>query len=187
MLIAMLLLGAAPVMAQSVQPSMSPEALELHQAAFAGDLAAVRRLVSAGTPVDVADPEKHTPLMWAAFNGHTAVAGYLFESGADLGAKDESGRTALMYAASGPFAETVKLLLEKGAAVNVQGTLEGFTALMTAAAEGHVEVVRLLLLRGADPTLKDEDGDTARSFAIQKGHPEVAALLDDPPSLRTED
>jgi ankyrin repeat protein len=50
---------------------------------------------------------------------------------------------------------------------------------MTAAAEGQLEVVQLLLDRGADPSLEDADGDTALSFAREKGHLEVADLLKD--------
>ena len=92
-----------------------------------------------------------------------------------------NGRTALMYASSGLYAETVALLLKQGADVNVQGTLEGFTALMTAAAEGRLEVVRLLLVHGAAQHVKDKDGDTAKSFAQQKGHRAVVMLLDNPP------
>jgi ankyrin repeat protein len=103
------------------------------------------------------------------------------EKGARVDTKDINGRTALMYASSGPFPETVELLLKKGANVNIQGELEGFTALMTAAAEGQVKVVRLLLLYGADSSLKDEDGDTAETFALQKGHSAVVELLRNPP------
>ena len=155
---------------------------ELMQAAFDGSLEDVRRLIAAGTAVDATDPEQRTALMWASFNGHAALVDFLLESEAEVSAKDASGRTALLYASSGPFAETVKLLLEKGADVNVQGTLEGFTALMTAAAEGQLQVVRLLLEHGADLRLLDKDGDTAESFARQKGHVAVETLLKDPPA-----
>ena len=62
--------------------------------------------------------------------------------------------------------------------VNAQGKLEGFTALMTAAAEGHVKIVELLLAHGADATMTDTDGDTAASFARQKGHGNLAELLE---------
>jgi ankyrin repeat protein len=181
-LICILALSAAHLAAQA-PPSLTPSELALHQAAYAGKLDEVRRLVSEGTSVDATDPESHTPLMWAAFNGHRAVVDLLLEKGAEVDAKDESGRTALLYASSGSFAETVELLLKKGAAVNTQGTLEGFTALMTAAAEGQVKVVRLLLAHGADPALKDADGDTAESFALQKGHSDVVELLRNPPSV----
>ena len=181
-LLLVLLLGSlsAPVEAQA-PPDLSPAEQAILQAAFDGKLDAAQALVSKGTSVDTVDAEKRTPLMWAAFNGHTPVVRYLLEKGATLDAKDENGRTALLYASSGPFAETVELLLEKGAEVNVQGELEGFTALMTAAAEGQLEVVRLLLAHGADPDLKDVDGDTAESFAEQKGHPAVVELLRNPP------
>jgi len=170
----------ASVLAQA-PTDLTPAEQALMESAFAGKLDAVQLLVSKGISVDTADSEKHTPLMWAAFNGHTSVVRYLLEQGAKLDAKDENGRTALMYASSGPYAETVELFLKKGAKVNVQGTLEGFTALMTAAAEGQLEVVRLLLGYGADPDLKDEDGDTAESFAEQKGHSAVVDLLKNPP------
>lgn len=153
----------------------------LLQAAYSGNLSAVRELVSKGVSPDAADAELRTPLMWAAFNGHTPVVSYLLEQGAKLAARDGNGRGALMYASSGPFEETVEMLLDKGAEVDVQGTLEGFTALMTAAAEGQIEVVRLLLGHGADPALKDKDGDTAETFARQNGHAAVVELLKNPP------
>ena len=161
------------------QPSAQVEAL--HEAAFAGNLDEVKRLLEEGAAVDVPDPDGRTALMWASFNGHTAVDALLLEHGAAIDAREMNGRTALMYASSGPFAATVGLLLEKGAEVNLQGTGEGFTALMTAAAEGQVEVVRVLLAYGADPDLEDVDGDTAESFATQNGHLKVVAMLRAPP------
>jgi ankyrin repeat protein len=157
---------------------LTPEEQALMEAAYTGKLEEVRRLVMDGTPVDVIDAERRTPLMLAGFNGHAAVVEYLLDAGAAIDAKDSSGRTALMFASSGPFAETIGLLLERGAEVNVQGTLEGFTPLMTAAAEGLTDVVRILLAAGADRDIKDEDGDTALSFAQQNGHTEVVALLE---------
>ena len=168
---------SAPLAAREATAA-SPAQQELMEAALDGQLDEVKRLVSAGTTVDFADPEKRTPFMVAAFNGHTPVLRYLLEKGAKVDAKDLNGRTALMYASSGPFEEAVAFLLEHGAEVDVQGTLEGFTALMTAASEGLVEVVRLLLVSGADPSLVDKDGDTAKSFAQQNGHAEVIALLE---------
>jgi len=161
---------------------LTPEELALMEAAYAGKLDEVRRLVLDGTTVDVIDEERRTPLMFAAFNGHAPVAEYLLDAGAEIDAKDSSGRPALMYAASGPFVETVGLLLKRGADVNVQGTLEGFTPLMTAAAEGLADVVRILLVARADRDIRDKDGDTALTFAKQNGHSEVAALLESPPA-----
>ena len=177
----MLVVAMTVVKAQEA-PQLTPAETALHQAAYAGDLESAKRMiVDEDVAVDVADSEKHTPLMWASFNGNTAVVEYLIERGAKVDTLDFNGRNALMYASSGPFAETVELLLSNGASVNVQGKLEGFTALMTAAAEGQLEVVRLLLQHGADPALKDEDSDTAESFALEKGHSAVVELLRNPP------
>jgi ankyrin repeat protein len=177
---------AVPVAAQA-PTALTPAERALMESAYAGKLDAVKALVAEGTAVDATDSENRTSMMWAAFNGHTQVVAFLLDKGAKVDAKDASGRTALMYASSGPFRDTVELLLKKGADVNLQGTLEGFTALMTAAAEGQVEVVRLLLGHGADPSLKDVDGDTAESFARQKGHPAVVELLNDPPPPAKKD
>ena len=47
-----------------------------------------------------------------------------------------------------------------------------------------MEVVRLLLAHGADPTIADEDGDTAISFARQKGHSAVVELLENLPPAK---
>jgi ankyrin repeat protein len=173
------ILSSAVSVVVVAQPSMQIEVL--HEAAFAGNLDEVKRLLEEGAVVDVPDPDGRTALMWASFNGHTAVDALLLEHGAAIDAREVNGRTALMYASSGPFAGTVGLLLEKGADVNAQGTGEGFTALMTAAAEGQMEVVRVLLAYGADPDLEDVDGDTAESFAMQNGHLQVVAALRAPP------
>ena len=166
--------------AQNTPPTITLEAAFL-QMAINGNLAAVQEFVSKGTPVDSTVDDKSTALMWAAFNGHTAVAAYLLEKGATVDLKDINGRTALLYASSGPYPETVGLLLRHGADVNTQGKAEGFTALMMAAAEGNLEVARVLLLNGATVDIIDRDGDTAKKFAMEKGHTAMLELLDTQP------
>ena len=54
---------------------------------------------------------------------------------------------------------------------------ENRTALMWAAAEGQIKNVKLLLKHKADVSLKDVDGDTAESFAAQKGHTAIVKIL----------
>ena len=179
-LIALVWAFSTPLAAQNTPPNITLEAV-FNEVAFNGNLEAVQKFVSAGTPVDGRTEDQSTALMWAAFNGHTAVAAFLLDEGADVNLKDTNGRTALLYSASGPYAETVGLLLRKGADVNVQGKTEGFTALMMAAAEGHVDVVRVLLLNGATVNTIDRDGDTATKFAREKGHSKVLELLENPP------
>ena len=171
---------SSPLAAQNAPPQNTLEMAFLEMA-YNGDLAAVQEFVSKGTPVDSVVENKSTALMWSSYNGHTAVAEYLLEHGATIDLKDDNGRTALLYASSGPYPETVGLLLRNGAEVNVQGQAEGFTPLMMASSEGHTDVVRVLLLNGAKVEMADKDGDTAGSFAREKGHAAVLELLEAQP------
>lgn len=149
----------------------------LFDAALDGNIETVKQFIKNGFDINQPNPDEQSLLMLAGFNGHTALCEYLIKNGAHIEARESNGRTALMFASTGPFPETVKLLLKNDANPNSIDRLEHFTALMHAAAEGHFEVVKLLLENGADPLLKDVDGDSAESFAFQKGHSKVAKLL----------
>jgi ankyrin repeat protein len=175
---------SSPLAAQNAPPQITLEMAFLEMA-YNGNLAAVEEFVSKGTPVDSVIDDKSTALMWSSYNGHTPVAKYLLEHGATVDMKDNNGRTALLYASSGPYPETVGLLLRNGAEVNVQGKAEGFTPLMMAASEGNADVVRVLLLNGAKVGMMDRDGDTAGSFAREKGHTAVLKLLEGQPEDNT--
>lgn len=160
------------------EPAVKEMALnELIQASLDGQLETVKKGIASGTDVNRTDPGGRTPLMYAAFQGHTEIVQHLLDAGAKIDAQDQGGSTALMFAASGPVSSTVQLLLDRGAAVNTKDSNEHFTALMWAAAEGQTENVKLLLKHGADISLKDKDGDTAESFAAQKGHNAIVELL----------
>ena len=145
-------------------------------AAFNGKSAIVGKALKEGINPNLKDPNGRTALMLAAFNGHQQVAKLLIEAGAQDSA-DNNGRTALMFASTGPYPGTVKLLLQSGSKVNRIDGHEGWTALMFAASEGQIDVVKLLIKHGAKITIKDTDGDTAESFARQRGHLAVANLL----------
>lgn len=121
--------------------------------------------------------EGQSLLMLASFNGHTQLCEYLIKNGAHIEGRDNSGRTPLMYASTGPFSSTVELLLKSGANSNSVDHVEKWTALMNAAAEGQLEVVKILMQYGANKSLKDIDGDTAESFALQKKHFKVLSFL----------
>lgn len=163
----------------SEAPPAAPGRQELIRAALEGRAKVVRRGLEAGLSPDATDGRGtgNTPLMVAAYNGHTEIVRLLLEEGAQIGVRNAEGRTALMFASTGSFPETVALLLRHGADPNATDEGEGWSALMFAAAEGHGEVVRTLLEGGADPSLTDRDGETARTFAENNGHAEVAGLL----------
>ena len=155
---------------------------EFVESAGMGMIDEVLASLDQGVDIHATNASGRTALMEAAFFGRRKVVEILLDRGARIDQRDQNGRTALQYAATGPYAGTVRLLLENGAEVNVTDTVEGFTALMFAAGEGQHEVVKVLLEFGADPTIKDVDGDTALSFAIQKYHTAVAELLSAQPA-----
>ena len=178
--------AASPVVPSAPRPAMAaaaaPSPTALHEAALRGDAAAVQSALAAGLDVNGADEEGRTALMLAAFDGHTGAVYLLLRRGARVDSQDAAGRTALMYAASGPNTPTVQRLLAAAPTVDLRDREEHFTALMFAAAEGQADNVRALLQARADPTLTDVDGDTAHKFALERGFPAVAALLEAPAS-----
>lgn len=156
---------------------VAPEVLM--EAALEGRDDTVSEALTSGTDPDIVDENGRTALMLAAFNGHTGIARKLIDAGAKVNRQDGIGRSALMYAATGPNVETVGLLLSHGAEINATDSGEQWTPLMFSAAEGHSDVVHLLLDQGADPTVIDTDGDSAASFARQRGHLKLAELLEE--------
>jgi len=158
------------------QPRVKP-APSFFEAALEGELDRVARALGSGVTVDARDGEGHTALMLAAFNGHVDLVRYLLDAGADPALRDPLGRTALMFACTGANLDTVRELLKRGARVNAVDAGEHWTPLMFAAAEGQHDIVQALLAAGADAALRDTDGDTARDFARQRGHTDVAATL----------
>lgn len=151
--------------------------VDLAPLALTGKTDSLISAISYGFDPNEKDADGRTLIMFAAYNGHTSTVEMLIGKGAEISIADVEGTTPLMWASSGPFVDTVDLLLKKGASVNAIDSREHFTALMWAASEGQLEVVELLLKHNADMTLQDVDGDTAESFARQKGHAEVVKLL----------
>lgn len=162
--------------AEPLPPPTRAEINAFVQAALAGRTAAVTSALENGMPVNQKDDAGNTALAAAAFNGHVETLQTLLEAGADVNRRVNRDVTPLM-AACGPYPQAVRLLLENGAEVNATDGIEHFTALMYAAAEGHTPVAELLLEYGADPAMKDVDGDTAATFARQRGFEALADQL----------
>lgn len=149
----------------------------LHLAAHDGRKHIVSLLIDNKATIDIRDNQGHTPLLMAAYNGHTEVIKILHQSGAEIDARDSQGNTPLIHASSGPYQDAVEYLIESGADINAIDSGEGFTPLMTAAALGEVQVVQVLLKHNADKSIKDGDGDTAMSHAMNSKNAEIVALL----------
>src|SRR5690606_33805 len=98
----------------------------LHEAAYAGDLEALRRILDRDSAkLDQLATFKIdgrlstiTPLMWAVRGGQPESVQELLDRGADVNAVDGLGRTALHVAASAGHPGIVQQLLDAGADID---------------------------------------------------------------------
>ena len=145
----------------------------IHEAAWKGDIPAIRQLVKAGADVNAPDALGATPLYWAARGGHAlgphrcrgeaegrpSVIAALLELGADPNAQDRrpripggsSGWTPLFVALHHRQFASAAVLLEHGADPNIRSD-QGTSALEVASGEDAPrELIELLLAKGFDP------------------------------------
>ena len=137
-------------------------------AAEAGDIAALRRLLDAGTPVDARDGRQRTALLAATQANRIEAARLLIERGADVNAQDELQDSPFLYAGAEGRLEILRLTLAAGADLKSTNRYGG-TALIPAAHHGHVETVRELLKTTIDLNHVNRLGWTALLEAIILG------------------
>jgi ankyrin repeat protein len=92
-----------------------------------------------------------------------------------------NGRRALNWAAWYNHPAAIRFLVAHGATVNIFNRT-GFTPLHHAAENGSLDAVRALLALGADRTWTNFARQRPVDVARERGHPEVAALLDSLPN-----
>lgn len=112
-----------------------------------------------------------------AEHGTLAFIEALAARGCKLVRDDQRGRTAFVSARN-PDPEVFDYLLSQGADPS-EGNDFGYTPLILAALNNHHHLVRRYLARGDDPAVRDVDGETALSLAIEKRHEESVAALRD--------
>jgi len=127
--------------------SFHVQANELHDAAKAGDTAAVKRLLDGGAQIDALDGSGSTALYVAAQNGRAGIVVLLLAAGAN------------------PRHQTMGRYYSIG------------TPLHAAVREGHLEAARALLDAGVDPNLPDEGVGPPLHVAIKSGQAGSAKLL----------
>ena len=160
----------------------------LAAAARAGDLAAVRRLIAEGQPIDDGGAKAGTPLWQACASdapaeARMAIADALLSAGANP-RHDNGGETALHAAANrGPLA-LVELLIRKGA-LEWQPDAKGRPPLAAARrgkAADKAAIIELL----ARPVIRDRSFRAAVTALQQGDVAALARLLDDEPRLLSE-
>ncbi|KAA0151839.1 hypothetical protein FNF29_04245 [Cafeteria roenbergensis] len=155
--------------------SAAVKAKALLAAVKLGDVAEAEKLLDSGTPIESADKNAWTALVWACRGGNIAMARMLLDRGAEIEARGSGGWTPLSWAVRSGSEAVTALLLDRGADLEAKDT-GGWTALLWAAMRGHADVAELLLRRGA--ALADEDGEDADVEALCH-YPECLLVLRD--------
>jgi len=104
-------------------------AMLIHEAAFDGNIKAVRRHLNAGVDANTQTKSGNTPLHAASFRGHAEVIELLLAHGADANARDVRGWIPLHQAVDQGHALAVEWLIANGADVNARMKGGGFTPL----------------------------------------------------------
>eukprot|EP00898_Chlorokybus_atmophyticus_P003354 jgi/Chlat1/4019/Chrsp26S03996 len=120
---------------------LEPEVSTVHEAAEAGDVKLMQKLMGGGKAGGNFDPNT----------------------------RDRHGRTPIVWAAEAGHIDAVELLIRMGANVDAADMHTNRTAMHWAARAGHLEIVQFLRDNGADVNKEDKWGLTPVYLAKQKG------------------
>lgn len=119
-------------------------------AAASGDVATVKKQISAGADINVKSYRGETAVMLAAMKGHTKVVEVLVEAGVDINDQNVYGRhTPLILAALKGHLDTVEALIDSGANKSLKNQF-GKTAEDAANDLGHSDIVNIITGRVAE-------------------------------------
>jgi uncharacterized protein len=156
------------------------KALDIFEAAALGRLDRLKQcLCDDPSAINSRSKDGFTALHFACFFGQPEATRLLIESGAavDAVAANPTQVMPLHSAASSRNLEAARLLLERGAPVNARQQA-GWVPIHAAAQNGDRPMVELLLKHHADPKLANDEGKTSAMVAREKGHAELANLLE---------
>jgi ankyrin repeat protein len=153
--------------------------LDVFEATSLGHLDRLKECLRDASAVKSYSKDGFTGLHFACFFGQPEAARLLIENGSavDAVAANPMQVMPLHSAASARNFDAARLLLEHGAPVNAcqHG---GWVAIHAAAQNGDRPIVELLLKHHADPKLANDAGKTPSMVAREKGHEEIAQLLE---------
>mmetsp|Transcript_3324 Transcript_3324/g.4513 ORF Transcript_3324/g.4513 Transcript_3324/m.4513 type:complete len:434 (-) Transcript_3324:92-1393(-) len=149
-------------------------AVKLCEAAAAGNMGDLRRLLDNGVDVNEADYDQRTALHLAAAEGHMQTVEYLLKLGADVTALDRFGGSPLEDAIRHGHKEIQALLV--GAGSKLQGIAVA-CKLCEQAAGGDVRGLEVMMECGVFANAADYDGRTALHLAASNAKNTVVDFL----------
>ena len=180
-----------------LDPPRQPNAVNksLGYSAAYGSLEIVTYLVEQGADIDGRTAYGDVPLIKAAEHDNRETIQYLIEKGADVNAPNAFGISPFIGLSGSGELELVELALKQGGKINESYPNEtnqgngkpNYTALQLATAMGQLPVVELFLAEGGDPWLETEAGLNCLELAREKGHAEIAALIEAMPRVDETD
>ena len=124
------------------------QGLTWEDAARAGDVQALERLLEAGADINKRDGHGQTALMLAALEGHERAVAFLADRGAELNHTAKYCLSALMLAVIRGHRWVAQSLVNAGADLTITASgapgFEGKTARELAAVRGYDDVVELI-------------------------------------------
>ncbi len=147
-------------------------AQSLHDAAAAGDVVALQRMMREDVLVDEPDALGRTALMRAARNDRSEAVAFLLKQGADPDLQDNNGQSALFFTLQfGVREESLKLLLNEGADLKMTD-YNGYTAAELLAARGKTpEYFNILYDYGFNPRMVTRRGTLFHSLMMRDETP----------------
>ncbi|MET3889583.1 hypothetical protein ABIE41_000659 [Bosea sp. OAE506] len=121
----------------------------LIEAAAAGRIDEVARLIQSGAPLDAQDAQGRSALLRAVAGDHVSVAKVLLEAGASPNTQAANRDTPWLLAGALGRAEIIAAMLPRKPDLSIRNRYGG-NALIPACERAHVEAVKLLLTSGID-------------------------------------
>ena len=144
---AVVLMGCATTQQPEPTTTKGPD-ISIHEAAYTGNIEAVKQHLAAGTDMNAKASRGWTPLHSVATK---EIAELLIANGADVNARDKIGGTSLHLAAHSGQKEIVELLIANGANINSKievGKWKDQTPLSLAIQNNQIETADLLRKNG---------------------------------------
>jgi hypothetical protein len=181
--------GDVPLIERWIRSGANPNSRDSNRrtplmvAVYARHTAAVEALVKAGADVNAFDSARYDALTIAAVANDIAMLKLLLASGANARAiTSPYDGTALIAAAHLGHVDVVKALIAAKAPLDHINNL-GWTALIEAIVLGdggkrHTDVVKALIAARANLNIPDKNGARPLKLARDRGHKEIARLLE---------